>query len=98
MLRRRQLPLTQALILLGIPTIGGLGAGCPGECVGAGCDDAFEASAAVLHLGGDSLVRVRGLDPRDGAFTLRSRSVGVGLRAAEILIGVSHRNLPPETE
>ena len=92
MLRRRQLPLTQALILLGIPVIGGLGAGCPGECVGAGCDDAFEASAAVLHLGGDSLVRVRGLDPRDGAFTLRGgANEGVewalGLTPAALWVG-----------
>jgi hypothetical protein len=85
MLRRRQLPLSQALILLGILAIGGLGAGCPGECVGAGCDDAFEASAAVLHLGGGSLVRVRGLDPRDGAFTLR----GGANEGAEWALGLS---------
>lgn len=92
MLRRRQLPPSQALILLGIPVIGGLGAGCPGECVGAGCDDSFEASAAVLHLGGDRLTRVRGLDPRDGAFTLRGgANEGVewalGLSGAALYVG-----------
>ena len=92
MLRRRQLPLTQPLILLGILAIGGLGAGCPGECVGAGCDDAFEASAAVVHLGGGDLVRVRGLDPRDGAFTLRGGANegaewALGLTSAALWVG-----------
>ncbi|MCK6517871.1 integrin alpha [Myxococcota bacterium] len=89
MLRRRQLPLSQALILLGILAIGGLGAGCPGECVGAGCDDAFEASAAVVHLGGGGLVRVRGLDPRDGAFTLR----GGANEGAEWALGLTRAAL-----
>lgn len=89
MLRRRQLPLAQGLTLLGFLGIGTIGPGCPGECVGAGCDDAFEASAAVVHLGGGSLTRVRGLDPRDGAFTLR----GGANEGAEWALGLSGASL-----
>lgn len=83
---KAQLPTAQTLLCAGLTPILAFGSGCPGECVGPGCDESYGATTLVVHAGGARLSTTRNQDPREGALVLEG-ALEQGQGWAPLLLG-----------
>ncbi|MCB9759648.1 MAG: FG-GAP repeat protein [Alphaproteobacteria bacterium] len=70
-----------------------LASGCTGTCTGPGCSALFDATRAVLHLGGGALITTPDQDPTAGALSVSGGSAegqdwSAWLNDDDLLVGV----------